>query len=108
MDPTDLISTVAALDSAVLRATLNPSPNLVYHVRTPALTALLGTAADTLDVILRRFNTYIWNNSLTAPDNHVKLTPQLQEALAPQLPHTQTAPYNAVIVALMQHLDQQV
>jgi hypothetical protein len=104
MDPTDLISTVAALDSAVLRATLNPSPNLVYHVRTPALTALLGTAADTLDVILRRFNTYIWNNSLAAPDNHVKLTPQLQEALA--LPHTQTAPYNAVIVALIQQLVQ--
>jgi hypothetical protein len=104
MDPTDLISTVAALDSAVLRATLNPSPSLVYHVRTPALTALLGTAADTLDVILRRFNTYIWNNSLTAPDNHVKLTPQLQEALA--LPHTQTAPYNAVIVALIQQLVQ--
>jgi hypothetical protein len=106
MDPTDLISTVAALDSAVLRATLNPSPNLVYHVRTPALAALLGTETDTLDVILRRFNTYIWNNSLAAPDNHVKLTPQLQEALA--LPHTQTAPYNAVVVALTKCLTQHV
>lgn len=103
MDPTDLISTVAALDSAVLRATLNPSPSLIYRIRTPALASIIGTDADTLDVILRRFNTYIWNNSLTAPDNHIKLTPQLQGAIGL---YTQTAPYNAVIVALTQHLVQ--
>lgn len=105
MDPTDLISTVAALDSAVLRASLNPSPSQIYHIRTPALAALLGTEMDTLETIMRRLNTYIWNNSLSAPHNHVKLTPQLQEALSL---YTQTAPYNAVVVALTKCLTQQV
>ena len=103
MDPTDLISTVAALDSAVLRTTLSPSSTPTYHITTPALASLLGTETDTLESIMRRLNTYIWNNSLVAPENHVKLTPQLQEALAPHLP-IQTTPYSAVVVALTRHI----
>lgn len=97
----DIDAMIGALDTLVLQHALEKTPKQTYHITAPALATLLGTETDTLETIMRRLNTYIWNNSLTCAGNTVKLTPQLQEAVHI---YTATTHYSDLVVAITRHI----
>jgi hypothetical protein len=94
---------INTLDSTIVGAVLAPSKPPTYSCSAPQLKKLLGTDGHMpLDEILRKFNTYIWNNQLYCGASSIKLPQELQEALHL---YEQTAPYSAVLVSLTKHYE---
>ena len=98
-----LTEQVNSIDTAVVGAVLQKHSTPLYHCTDGHLKALLGLdggAGEPLDIILRKLNTYIWNNQLTCGRDHLKLTPALQEAVHL---YEQSTSYSVLLMAFVKH-----
>ncbi len=96
-----LTEQVNSIDTAVVGAVLKKTTIPLYHCTDGHLKTLLGLDGDeALDIILRKLNTYIWNNQLTCGRDHVKLTPALQEAVHL---YEQSTSYSVLLIAFVKH-----
>ena len=98
-----LTEQINTLDSTIVGAVLAPATPPTYTCSSPQIKKLLGADDHApLDQILRKFNTYIWNNQLYCGASYIKLPQELQEALHL---YQQTAPYSAVLISLTKHYE---
>ena len=97
-----LTEQVNSIDTAVVGAVLKKTTVPLYHCTDGHLKTLLGLddAGEPLDIILRKLNTYIWNNQLTCSRTHVKLPAALQEAVHL---YEQSTSYSVLLMAFVKH-----